>query len=291
MNRRFELVAVDLDGTLLSSERTISEANKKALAACTDAGVTVAIVTGRRLPSARTYVDLLPFEPLVVVNSGALVLEHQHIVRRSLLPSETALKVLNIADELDIEPVVHDGPNGEGHLILRERAKELPHVGRYVHQTIPPPVWVRSIELERDPVQIGFASSLSDIKELHTRVSTELENVSAVKTEYPEEDLALLDVLANDANKSAALIFLSQHTGVPMEETLAMGDNWNDVDMLEAAGQGVVMANAVEELKLKGFEETASNDEEGVARAIERFVLGSPRTANGEPRSGEKKRG
>ena len=158
-------------------------------------------------------------------------------------------------------------------MILRERAKELPHVGRYLHQTIPPPIWVRSIELERDPVQIGFASSVTEIRQLEARVSAELTHVSAIKTEYPEEDLALLDVLAKNANKSTALRFLSQHTGVPMERTLAIGDNWNDVDMLQAAGQGVVMQNAVDELKQMGFAETASNDDEGVAKAIKRFVF------------------
>jgi len=273
VNGKPKLVAIDLDGTLLSSTRSVCDANKRALAACADAGVTVAIVTGRRLPSARIYVDMLPIEPLVVANSGAIIVDRGRILSRSLLPSERALEVLDIAGELAIEPVVHDGPNGEGHLLLREDAKELPHVGRYLNQSFPAPIWVRSIALDRDPVQIGFASGLRAINELAERLSHDLPNVSVIKTEYPAEDLALLDVLAADANKSSGLRFLSRHTGVPMRETMAIGDNWNDIDMLESAGLGVVMANAVDELKQKGFVETTSNDDGGVADAIDRYVL------------------
>jgi Cof subfamily protein (haloacid dehalogenase superfamily) len=273
VDRSFRLVAVDLDGTLLSSNRTIAEADKRALAACADAGVAVAVVTGRRLPSARVYVDTLPIEPFVVANSGAIIHDRGRIVRRSLLSVELALEVLDIAAGVAIEPVVHDGPDGEGHLILREVAKELPHVGRYLNQTIPPPIWVSSIALERDPVQIGFASGLAEIRELAALLSKALSEVSVIKTEYPSEDLALLDVLSADANKSMGLKFLSRHTSVPMSKTLAIGDNWNDVDMLEAAGLGVVMANAVDELKALGFTLTASNDDNGVAKAIHRYVL------------------
>jgi len=277
VNRSFGLVAVDLDGTLLSSTRAIAEANKQALAFCADSGVAVAIITGRRFPSARPYVANLPIDPFVVANSGAIIKTGVNgpLLRRSLLSCDIAEAVFEIAAEAGIEPVVHDGPHGEGHLMLREAARTLPHVVRYLSQTIPPPIWVPSLALERDPVQIGFAAGLTEIREFAKHLTTKLSitSVSLIKTEYPKEDLALLDVLAPDANKSSALKFLSTHVGVPMSETLAIGDNWNDLDMLEAAGLGVVMANAVEELKNKGFAETRSNDEAGVADAIHRYVL------------------
>ena len=248
----FRLVAVDLDGTLLSSTRDIAEENRQALAACVDAGVAVAIITGRRFPSARPYVAKLPIDPFVGANSGAIIKNGiaGRLLRVCLLPRDVAEAVLDIATEAGIEPIVHDGPNGEGHLILREDARVLPHVGRYLSQTIPPPIWVPSLVLERDPVQIGFAAELTEIREFteHLTRALSVASVSIIKTEYPNEDLALLNVLAADANKASALKFLSTLMGVSMSETLAIGDNWNDLDMLEAAGLGVVMANAVEEL-------------------------------------------
>ena len=273
----FRLVAVDLDGTLLSSTRDIAEENRQALAACVDAGVAVAIITGRRFPSARPYVAKLPIDPFVGANSGAIIKNGiaGRLLRVCLLPRDVAEAVLDIATEAGIEPIVHDGPNGEGHLILREDARVLPHVGRYLSQTIPPPIWVPSLVLKRDPVQIGFAAELTEIREFteHLTRALSVASVSIIKTEYPNEDLALLDVLAADANKASALKFLSTLMGVSMSETLAIGDNWNDLDMLEAAGLGVVMANAVEELIEKEFAQTATNDEAGVAKAIHRYVL------------------
>ncbi len=274
---RYLLVAVDLDGTLLTSNRTIAEQDANALAMCVEQGACVAIVTGRRFPAARPYVDQLSIHPFVVVNSGAIIKRESNgpILRRRLLPLATAELVLEIAAGVDIEPVVHDGPNAEGNLILREQARELPHVGRYLHQTTPPPLWVRSIELQRDPVQIGFASSVKTIRALAAQLDAELDNVSLARTEYPAEELALLDVLAVDANKSTSLEFLSDYLGIALSETIAIGDNWNDLDMLEAAGQGVVMANADDELKTKSFAATKSNDEGGVAEALHRYVLAS----------------
>ena len=129
------------------------------------------------------------------------------------------------------------------------------------------------MKLQRDPVQIGFASSVKTIRALAARLNDELDNVSLARTEYPAEGLALLDVLALDANKSNSLEFLSDYVGITLKETIAIGDNWNDLDMLEAAGRGVLMANANDELKTKGFAETSSNDEAGVAEAIHRYVL------------------
>ena len=271
----FQLVAVDLDGTLLSSKHEIAEENRQALAACIERGVRVAIVTGRRFPAARPYVDELPIDPIVVANSGAIIKAGVNgpLLRRRLLGRDIAEAVIEIASDASIEPVVHDGPNAEGHLILRRVARGLPHVGRYLHQTMPPPIWVPSIRLERDPVQIGFVASVSAIRELAARLSAELDDISLARTEYPLEELALLDVLAVDANKSAALKFLSNHYHVSLSETLAIGDNWNDLDMLETAGLGVVVANAVDELKSRGFAQTTSNDEAGVANAIHRYVL------------------
>lgn len=272
---QYRLIAVDLDGTLLSSTRTIAEQDARALARCVDRGAQVAIVTGRRFPAARPFIDQLPLTPFVVANSGAIIKRDSRgpILRRRLLALALAELVLEVAASAGVEPVVHDGPDAEGNLILREKARELPHVGRYLGQANPPPIWVRSIALERDPVQIGFASSVKEIRALATRLRAELDNITLARTEYPKDELALLDVLAVDASKSGALAFLSDYTGIGLHESIAIGDNWNDLDMLEAAGRGVIMANADDALKARGFAETKSNDQAGVAEAIRRYVL------------------
>jgi HAD superfamily hydrolase (TIGR01484 family) len=278
---RYQLLALDLDGTLLNRDREIPEENLRALEAAMGAGVAIALVSGRRFPSLRRYLEPLAPETFAVANSGAIVRRGigGPILRRSLLPLDAAQRVLELADLEGVEPVIHDGPDAEGHLFLRASAQKLVSMSRYLHQTSPPPVWLASLRLERAPVQIGFTGGVDDIRRLESGLSHGLSSsghaASLARTEYPDEDLALLDVLSSEATKCRAVAFLAEQLGIDRSATMAIGDNWNDLTMLERAGLGVVMANADPELKRRGFAETTSNDECGVARAIERYLLGA----------------
>ena len=101
------------------------------------------------------------------------------------------------------------------------------------------------------------------------------ESVNLARTEYAASRLGLLDVLAGTANKGTALATIAREAGLPLSATLAIGDNWNDLEMLETAGVGVLMENAEPGLKTRGFETTASHDAHGVAAAIDRLVFGA----------------
>jgi hypothetical protein len=275
---RYRLLAVDLDGTLLTAGRDIPEENLSALRAANAAGVAIAIVTGRRFPALRRYVAPLGFDAFVVANSGALVRKGLTgpILRRRLLPIAIAHRVLEIAEQSSMEPVVHDGPDAEGHLILRTTAREVPSMKRYLNQSYPEPRWVSSIEIAREPVQIGFTGTVEEVREFESTLRSDLGELRAsfARTEYPEERLALLDVLESSATKSKALEFLAETLGIELSSTMAIGDNWNDLEMLERAGLGVLMGNATSELRSRGLAETTTNDEAGVALAISRYLLG-----------------
>jgi hydroxymethylpyrimidine pyrophosphatase-like HAD family hydrolase len=95
-----------------------------------------------------------------------------------------------------------------------------------------------------------------------------------LKTQYDHRDLCLLDFLRRDCSKGHALERWARHRGIPVSEIMAIGDNYNDVEMLELAGYPVIMANASPDLKQNGWMETSSNDASGVAAALEQ-VLGS----------------
>ncbi len=276
---RYRLLALDLDGTLLNREREIPAANLRAIEAAAREGVAVALVTGRRFPSIRRYLEPLAPETFAVANSGALVRRGLAgpILRRSFLPLESAHRVLELADQEGMEAVIHDGPDAEGHLFLRTSARSLSAMDRYLHQTSPPPLWVESLRVTRSPVQIGFTGSVERMrsfeKSLALGLSSSGHRASLARTEYPDEDLALLDVLGLEATKAKALEFLAAFLGIDLASTMAVGDNWNDLSMLERAGLGVLMANADPELRSLGFAETRTNDECGVAYAIEKYLL------------------
>jgi len=146
----------------------------------------------------------------------------------------------------------------------------------YLERTTPPPRLVPDLlkAMHRDPVQVGFASTVASIQQLSEHIQSKFPNVVELAlTEYRDRDFALLDALSPQATKAAALRFIADHLHKPIERTMAIGDNWNDLEMLEAAGFAVVMSNAPMKLTRRGFTMTGSNDEAGVAQAIYRYVL------------------
>ena len=288
---RFRLVAMDLDGTLFDSRRSVPEKNRLALERAQKQGVKLALVTGRRLLAARPHVsslgqDLLA-QLLMVVHGGALVQRGLDgpTLRRKLIPIEVSRTVIALATRIGGVPVVHEGPDGEGGLLMPENAPITRSLERYLDKATPPPQRVPDLAaaLTRDPLHIMFAGPVQEVRTLAQALQERLgARLNLARTEYSKIDLGILDVLSPGANKAEALRFLAQQEGIPQEETMAIGDNWHDLGMLEAAGFGVVMANAAPELRARGFAITASNDECGVAEALERYVLSE---------GGEKKRG
>lgn len=270
------LVAIDLDGTLLNTKSEIPSANRQALLEAHSIGVNVAIATGRRLPGITRYMESLGFDPLLIVNGGALVKEGLHgaILERRFLPRSVAERVVLVGQQQGMVPMVHDGPEGEGHLIVLSQDSFEPSLQRYLQQTQPPPIFVNDFALQRDPSQITFAGSVEKVRSFEEMLHRELfGQTSLERTEYIMKDLCLLDVLAKGVTKSTGLMFLRHHLKLTRQETMAIGDNWNDLNMLQEAGLGVVMENASSELKQLGFLLTGTNDAEGVAQAIRKYVL------------------
>jgi hydroxymethylpyrimidine pyrophosphatase-like HAD family hydrolase len=195
------------------------------------------------------------------------------------LPQRIAEEVIARGLRVGAERIVHDGPDGEGRIVIENSPNTNPSMAYYLEKARPPAFRVPDLTqfLERDPVQIGFASTINDIRRIASSIESALrEELTVARSEYPERDFALLDVLTPEATKAEALRFLAERYAVPRERTMAIGDNWNDLEMLEEAGLAVLMSNAPSELLSRGFAMTATNDEAGVAQAIYKYVLQSP---------------
>ena len=129
--------------------------------------------------------------------------------------------------------------------------------------------------VDDDPVQVAFTRGVADMRVLAGRVRRLpcARTLTVTLTEYEQRDFSLLDVIAEVCAKGAALRDWAARRQVPQAAIMAVGDNLNDVDMLELAGHPVVMGNAVAELKRCGWPLTAGHDEAGLARAIHDRVL------------------
>jgi hydroxymethylpyrimidine pyrophosphatase-like HAD family hydrolase len=271
-------VALDIDGTLLRSDKTISHRTRAAIERVRAQGVRVVLVTGRRHPSARRVAADLGGEVPLVLHNGALVVEDGAVVRCRVLPGAAARLAIGAGRAAGAEPVLHCGARGEGRLLVDAAARPSGLVGYYLERAGEAvrvvPDLLAAIAGE-ETIQVMFGGVRAEMEALGPALAAELLNAARIeRTVYPATGVVLLDVLHPAVGKAEALSFLQERWGIGAPETLAIGDNWNDREMIEASGLGFVMGNAPEEMLALGLPVLPTNDEDGVARAIEDLVLG-----------------
>ncbi len=272
------LIAIDIDGTLLDSAGQVPEANQRAIAAAVERGMEVALVTGRRYTFALPVAERISAPLTMIVNNGALVRSKQgETFERRLLCRESARRVLQATADFR-----------RGTLVLFDRPKENQILYESLDWANPSrsDYWRRNREyltqiapleagLTEDPIQVMYTGGVAEMRRLAKRLAgLEFANEYAVQiTEYEIKNFTLLDVLPPGVSKGAALRGWAARRGYSAGEVMAIGDNFNDREMLSFAGVPVVMGNSVAELLADGWHLTGTNDEGGVAQAIERFAL------------------
>ena len=273
------LLAIDIDGTLLNSDGQVPDANRVAIARAMDAGVEIVLATGRRYDFARPVFEAVPGPLTLILSNGAIVKTREgHTLMRHLLPRRIAHAVLALVPEhRDSAAVIFDRPR-EGQVVYEAIDWEHPQHHRFFATNRPYLSEVMPLEdcLTEDPVQVMFTGGCSDM----LRVLEKLEcahgaagDYAVALTEYEHRDFSLVDVVRAGCSKGSALREWAAARGVPPDAVMAVGDNHNDLPMLEFAGVPVLMGNAADDLKALGWAVTSTNDEAGVASAIETFVL------------------
>lgn len=276
---RVRLLALDIDGTLLNSRKEISPRNQAAIKAAQVLGVRITLITGRRYPAARRIAEMLPGDPALVLHNGGLVVLNAVPIRVRPLSRRAAAAVVRFAKSRCADPVVHFGHKGEGLLYVETTSPSHTLLAYYLSRSHPDVRVVPDLEEclateSEDPLQVMFGGSMGEMKKLADEIAAAGFDAETLRTVYPRDDLSLIDVVGPGVDKSEALQFLCDRFQVAMSESLAIGDNWNDRSMLLGAGLGCVMANADPDLRSLGLQEVPGNDEDGVAYAIERFILG-----------------
>jgi Cof subfamily protein (haloacid dehalogenase superfamily) len=281
------LIGLDLDGTLLDSRGALSARNREAIGAARARGVRVALVTGRRFRDARPVALELGLDVPLVAHNGALTKHARTLetVAARLMPREAALAVVRTGRAHGVDALVSDDHVGAGLLVYDHIDEADAALRKYIdwsrrvlgEEAAEAIRQVPSLEeyLDHDPLHVAFSGGCAAMERLAEAMRRELgESVKLLLTLYPKPDFALLDVLHPEVSKGAGLAAVAAEYGLGPEEVMAVGDNFNDLEMLGYAGTGVLMGNASPDLRARGrFHLTASNDEDGVAAAIERFVL------------------
>jgi 5-amino-6-(5-phospho-D-ribitylamino)uracil phosphatase len=278
-----KLIAMDMDGTLLDSRACVSEENARIIAEAQSRGIEIVLATGRRYDFARPIAEALPCDFDLIVSNGALIKSKSGATHmRQLLPSGTARHVLEITKQFrPSAAVIFDRANSR-QVIMEHVAWDDPLRGRYfskIREHLAEIVPLTECLDGEDPIQVMYAGPCDEIRaamELLERNQAAAEYTVAL-TEYLHRNFSILDVLRRGVSKGVALAEWARRRGIAREEMMAIGDNWNDREMLEFAGVPVVMGNSVPQLKSLGWAVTLSNDQNGVAEAIRTYALNDKR--------------
>jgi len=263
----YRLIAMDLDDTLLTDELTVTEPTRQALHQAIAHGVHITIATGRMFDSAQKIARQVGLNVPIITYQGSLIknlLDEKVLYERSI-PSDVAREIYDYCQEsgLHLQSYIDDKLYvAEDNDKIRGYAKQ-----SNIPYTIEPD-FLRIIEHPKQTKMI-----IIDEPAKLDALMPELRERWGAKVHLTKSKPNYLEFLHLEGTKGHALRFLADHYGVPIDETIAMGDAMNDYEMIQAAGLGVAMSNAVPALKEIADFVTLSNNEDGVKHVIEKFVL------------------
>ncbi|MBR1608148.1 MAG: Cof-type HAD-IIB family hydrolase [Kiritimatiellae bacterium] len=271
------IVALDLDGTLLDSDKNLSERNRAALAAAAARGAHDVPTTGRFFGAMPRQVRELPFVRYAITINGAQIWDaaNGRSVAQALVPLEEALAVFDVLARFDVLPECYVDNWGLNSEASAAAAAEYAPDAHYLDMILNLRRHVPDVAAHLRATGLGVQKILAFAKDpaLFPEVAAAVKSVApdlVATTSHPR----LFEFNAPGAHKGEALRKFCAAVGRDVENAIALGDGMNDLSMIRAAGVGVAMANSAPEVLAAADWVAPSNDDDGVAAAVERFLLG-----------------
>lgn len=270
-----KLLAIDIDGTLLTPEKSISEKTRATIHMAQAEGIIVTLATARRYGNSKQFADELGISIPLITCDGALIISHPDgtVLDTNLLPAEIAQQAVEIMVSKRVQPIVQhingkveetwsgyaefDNPE------LGIYSKLIPHIRRMTYATL--------CQGQPDPLRVvAFAS-----REAIEGIIAEIPQLPCSWNSIKEGNYgcAEISIMNQNCSKASGVARLAKYTGIGLSNVMAIGDNNNDIEMLSAVGWGVAMGQATDHVKAYAQAVTTSNTEDGVAVAIERYAL------------------
>jgi Cof subfamily protein (haloacid dehalogenase superfamily) len=273
------LIAVDIDGTLLNPQFQISPVDLAALRRANALGIEVILVTGRRHSFALPIAQQLGFDLWLICCNGAITRSLSgETFHRDLLPQGVCRELVGVMREFRGQTVITFDTDCKGAIVV-EHLRELEgSIQRWLEKNLDFIEFVIPIEdaLKSDPIQAMFCGPVALMQQALRVLEASGLPITVLRTEYPGRDLSIVDILNAGCSKGHALERWTKYRRIGREQVMAVGDNYNDIEMLAFAGQPYIMGNASTELLERGWTRTRSNAEHGVAAAVEAVLDGKP---------------
>jgi hypothetical protein len=266
--KKISLVLADVDGTLVTEEKVLTSRARDAVRGLRRAGIRFAITSGRPPRGMGMLFDPLDLDtPIAGFNGGLFVKRDLSILAQKTVPADVALQAIDLIRNRGLDAWVYCGNDW---LITK---RDAPHVAREAWTVKFEPTVVASFDDRLDQVAkiVGISDDLDRVRRCEEEAQAAFGHRATANRSQPY----YLDITNKDANKGAVVDYLSGHMGIPAEEIATIGDQPNDVLMFNRSGLSIAMGNASDEVKAQAKAVTDSYNDEGFAKAMERFVLGS----------------
>lgn len=267
-----KLITIDIDDTLVNTAKQVTPRVKAALQEATAQGVKVVLTTGRPLPGVQEYLDELGLnhqddQYAITYNGGVVQTTNGEELGGKELAYSDYLRLREVADELGAYLQV------ETIDAAYTSAKEINYWASRENFLIKMPLFIKPVD-EMDPndhyVKFMFIGDEADIDAWRDALPNDVKEAYYIVKSTPQH----LEFMHKDATKGSGLLTLADKLGIDQSETMALGDQQNDITMIEAAGLGVAMGNAVPEVKAVADVETTTQNTDGVGVAVEKWALG-----------------
>lgn len=265
-----KLIAIDLDGTLLNPQHEMTERTEKTLKAAMAAGVRVIIATGKTFMSSQHIIKRLGTNTPGIYNQGTITFNSDGTVHsQQMLDKALARQVITYAEDRGYVIGAYAGSR----ILVRKMTERMAELTMHYHEPMPEEVGPLQNILDNTPINkiiMFYPNDARRVQALRWQLNIQIGNAARLLSAgIPDE----LEILPPNASKGTALKVLLKEMGIPANQAMTIGDGENDVEMLELAGLGVAMGNANDHVKSVANVTTASNDADGVAEAVEKYVL------------------
>ena len=270
-----KLVVIDIDGTLLNPQKQITRRTHAAIQAARAESIIVTLATARRYGNTKPVADELGIDIPLITYDGALLMHHprREVVHAHPLAADIAQQAVNILSQYHVQPIVHQMNENVEETWSGLEAFDNPELAGYF--AVFPDVYRLSYDElcqdKPDPLRVvGFAQEKTIAQVVPDVARLDCAWYTIKRGSYGCAEICVMDTLCS---KASGVIALARHLGIPLEQVMALGDNINDVEMLQAVGWGVAMGQSSETVRSIAHAVTTSNAEDGVAVAIERYAL------------------
>ena len=266
--RHISLLLADVDGTLVTEEKVLTKRAQAAVAALRDRGIRFAITSGRPPRGMAMLIEPLRLDtPIAGFNGGVFARPDLSVIETRTLARDTARRAIDLIEHHDMDAWLYTGTEWLIH------KADAPHVAREAWTVKFPPKVVRRYA-NSDLDQAVKIVGVSDDRALVARCEADASTVLGARASAKRSQPYYLDVTSPEANKGKVVDALTKLLGVPAAEIATMGDMPNDVLMFRRSGFSIAMGNASDEVKAQATAVTDSYNDEGFAKAVERYLLG-----------------